>query len=674
MRTNVRGSGTLREVARTLSVLVLAVAMVGLYVTCSVAGDASAAPSSNADTTNAASKFLTQPASASEMFSGLHVSGYLSQTFGMWQNPTALRDITKSRNNLAVARTLLQVDENYSLSSNDHFFMREWFVYEPPYSFNSANAEAYSSAASGFNPAAAAPSWGHFANGFYNQYNVRDAWWEHTAGPLNLYIGNQIVVWGQSLAFRVGDVINPQDTTWAFGFANLEQSRIPQWMIHPILNLPDFGPFSSNFIEGVIIPGFQPMWNSNEYADGRYSGEMAVAGRVSNGFLSGVAHAPSGRFDEHYDNKWVPSRNWYIGPATALGGAAITEFGYNNGGTLPPPFSREFMWCNQWAAQNPADPAEVASAGTGDVVSAWPQGPNAPGFGTGFNPIPAGLRRGCTVGRVSNAIDWGPTSGTSLFGIGQWHVPAVTLANMQEGARIHTLIGQTEVTALYYNAFQNYPIFVWQPFTNQWRGIFYPVQYVGLTADRPVPMPSTLGEYLPMVGRIEAVYANHQPFDDFNPFNLSGVRFSDTVAWMAALDVDQAYAPWLTTTGNLSANIEVYDFMTLASNNSMQELPDGAELSMGNNHKHNVSVLFNLGTSWWWNAFAPDWIMVFNPIGRTFLLFPSITLTPPWTNKYFVKLQAIEVLGGAREALQAGGIFKGQSMLTAQFQYNFSLL
>ena len=46
-------------------------------------------------------------------------------------------------------------------------------------------------------------------NGYYNNYQVRDAWWENKTGPLTTYIGNQIVVWGQSVAFRVGDVVNP---------------------------------------------------------------------------------------------------------------------------------------------------------------------------------------------------------------------------------------------------------------------------------------------------------------------------------------------------------------------------------------------------------------------------------------------------------------------------------
>jgi hypothetical protein len=71
--------------------------------------------------------------------SGLHVSGFLSQTFGMWQNSENLRQYTDSRNSLAVSRTWLQVDENYRLDENNNFFMREWFVYEPPYAYNSAN-------------------------------------------------------------------------------------------------------------------------------------------------------------------------------------------------------------------------------------------------------------------------------------------------------------------------------------------------------------------------------------------------------------------------------------------------------------------------------------------------------------------------------------------------------
>jgi len=239
MGTSVSGTGAFRGGGRAGTALVLALGLVLAVGAHAFAGDVSAQPSGGLSVTGPSLNALPQTSGATaenSWLSGLHVSGYLSQTFGMWQNPTALRMFTPSRNNLATSRTLLQVDENYRLNDDNTFFMREWFVYEPPYSFNSANGL------------------GMYGNEFYNQYNVRDAWWENKTGPLTTYIGNQIVVWGQSLAFRVGDVINPQDTTWAFGFANLEQSRIPQWMVHPILNLPEFGPFTSNFLEGVLIP------------------------------------------------------------------------------------------------------------------------------------------------------------------------------------------------------------------------------------------------------------------------------------------------------------------------------------------------------------------------------------------------------------------------------------
>ena len=118
---------------------------------------------------------------------------------------------------------------------------------------------------------------------------------------------------------------------------------------------------------------------------------------------------------------------------------------------------------------------------------------------------------------------------------------------------------------------------------------------------------------------------------------------------MFALDVDQAYAPWLTSTGNLSANIEVLD-RHCDGRQSIMSKPcgpwTGGGMRTGSNIKNNVSALFNIGTSWLWNDIEPAWTMVFSPKGRTFLLFPSVVLNPPWTKKYFMKLQAIEVLGG----------------------------
>jgi hypothetical protein len=601
--------------------------------------------------------------SESSWLRGLHISGYGGQTFGMWQNPTALHDYTPSRNNLAVARTLLQVDERYDLNHQNSFFMREWFVYEPPYSFESANNPAYA-AYNQFDPATGLiggncnpkttacshpASFGHFMNDWYNVYQVRDAWWQNKLGPLTTYIGNQIVVWGQSISFRVGDVINPVDTAWNFGFANLEQSRNAQWMLHPILNLPDWSQLSSNFVEAVVLPGFQPQWWENDYADGRYVDSGLTEGRVDTG-IPAASHGPSARFDVHYDNSFMPGLNGVLIPAA--GGPPFFGGPFPGGaaGLVTQPSIREFWACTQLE---------------GEIRGNNPSKPNF------ANPMPVSIRHFCNLGLSKNdGVPYGPSGDGALVDVGHYLIPGMQPSNWNDGVRVHTLLGQTELTALYYNdnTTGGAPYPVWRPYTNIWDAVYSDIQEMGVTADRPVPLPESLAEHFPAVFRGEEIYINHQPFFDARPTSLENIRYSDEFKWMAALDLDQAYAPWLTATGNLTANVEVEDNIIMDHDKLM---PVGSTIGEPL-PKNDVSTLLNIGTSWRYGVIAPTWTMIYNPRGETFALFPSLILTPPWTPQYFLKLQAIEVLGGNREADL--GLYKGQSLLTAQFQYNFSLL
>ena len=135
---------------------------------------------------------------------------------------------------------------------------------------------------------------------------------EEQDGPSDIVRGPSDRDLGESLAFRVGDVINPQDFSWNFGFANLEQSRLPLWMVHPILNLPSYGPFNSNFVEGIWTPAWQPMYTQvdtpNQDANPHsnwYDGQHDVAGSISvqapftltgrHGFRSNPTRCCSGR-------------------------------------------------------------------------------------------------------------------------------------------------------------------------------------------------------------------------------------------------------------------------------------------------------------------------------------------------------------------------------------------
>jgi hypothetical protein len=218
---------------------------------------------------------------------GLSLSGYAQTTSGMWVNSSSLTEFGRSSgehhgaNSLAVERNLLQLDMNYLLDGNNSGFLRFWGVYEPPYPWEAHNI--------------AGPDlvYDKSQSDFYNRYDVRDAYWKNTAGPMTVFLGHQIVTWGESIAFRVGDVINPQDLSWNFGFANLEQSRLPLWMVHPIVNLPRFGLLSSNFVEGIWSPAWQPLYTSVNYADRRYSGQYSVAGAVN------LLPPSGGRFDTY---------------------------------------------------------------------------------------------------------------------------------------------------------------------------------------------------------------------------------------------------------------------------------------------------------------------------------------------------------------------------------------
>ena len=218
---------------------------------------------------------------------GLSISGYAQTTSGMWANSSSLTTFGRAAgehhgaNSLAVERNLLQLDANYFLNGDNSWFLRFWGVYEPPYPWEAHNI--------------AGPSlvYDKSQSDFYNRYDVRDAYWKNTTGPVTLFLGHQIVTWGESIAFRVGDIINPQDLSWNFGFANLEQSRLPLWMVHPIVNLHRFGPFSSSFVEGIWSSAWQPLYTSVNYADRRYAGQYSVAGAVN------LLPPSGGRFDTY---------------------------------------------------------------------------------------------------------------------------------------------------------------------------------------------------------------------------------------------------------------------------------------------------------------------------------------------------------------------------------------
>lgn len=501
---------------------------------------------------------------------GLSVSGFAEVTSGMWVNSSGLTDFGKSAgehhgaNSLAIQRQLLQLDANYELNSGNSWFLRFWAVYEPPYPWEAHNI--------------AGPNlvYDKSQSDFYNRYDIRDAYWRNTTGPITVFLGRQVVTWGESLAFRVGDVINPQDLSWNFGFANLEQSRLPLWMLHPIVSLHEFGPLSSNFIEGVWAPAWQPLYTGTSYTDHRYAGQSAVAGSVN-------LLPPSGaRFDSY-----------------------------------PYPFT-------------------TAAQATHGQQAAFPQIKN---FTAPFQT---------------------------------WALPTTAWANSAGGARLHTIAENTEITSLFWHGHQLNPTnFVeGTPHTGQSLQMRFPqVDDVGVTINRPIYLTGSLAAELPLVFRGEAVWQDRTPFNTVSTIHPSGVTYSSTLNTLMALDMDNVAVPSLTSTGTLTTNLEWNNYTILRPNSTMVY---GGYAERWRHNEENL--LLSATTSWWWGTIVPTVTAIYNPDGNTWELFPNIVLTPPWTNRYFVNLQYIGVLGNDKFSAYAGGNFKGKNILLMRFQYNLELV
>ena len=505
-----------------------------------------------------------------DRINGLSISGFYSNTTGIWANSSALRSFGRSSgehhgsNSLSVERNWIQVDTNYLLDGNNKFFLRFWGVYEPSYPWEEHNLLGPDMRYDRSKP------------DFYNRYDVRDAFWKNTSGPLTTFLGHQIVTWGESLSFRVGDVINPQDLSWNFGFANLEQSRLPLWMVHPILNLPEFKPLESNFIEGVWAPAWQPLYTSVDYPDDRYAGQHDVAGAVN------LQPPAGGRFD-----------------------------------TYPYPFTIPAI----------TPPRRQA---------AFPQV-------TGLH-VPQDTFR----------------------------LPSDTWTSSVGGLRLHSIVEDAELTLLYWHGHQlnNTTFVVGTPATGQTLQQRYPsLNDVGMTLNRPIDLPGTFLSEIPLVARTEAVWQDRTPFNTINVGRPSAVIYSSTVNTLVALDVDNLPATWLTRTGTLTTNLEWNNYSILSPN---KDLVYGGYAERWRHNEENV--LFSASTSWWWGAVVLTPSAIYNPDGNTWEFFPSMALTPPWTNKYLMTLQYVGVVSNDKYSAFAGGNFRGKNILLLQFQYNFDLV
>ncbi|MBW2370630.1 MAG: hypothetical protein JRH15_22390 [Deltaproteobacteria bacterium] len=218
--------------------------------------------------------------------------GFFRNNLGMFlEDHSYVQDDDK----LATVRTWLRVYADIRFSESLSLFAAGQLIYEPEYdsekgSPSRENGEEYSE---------------------YDEIDdvLRELYidWRPSSSH-GIRIGRQIVIWGESLTDRVGDVIHPDDRRYTFAFANLEDTRIPSWMIKGIHDVPKI----QTSIEWLVNPN---MTSKEEYRVNR-DGAPAVP----------LAGSAGQRFGPHTEDRWLPpitATNPILGPPFSNPGVVI---------------------------------------------------------------------------------------------------------------------------------------------------------------------------------------------------------------------------------------------------------------------------------------------------------------------------------------------------------------
>jgi len=236
------------------------------------------------------------PSFAVQLSENTELSGFLRNNTGIF---TGNQDFTENNDKLATCRNWVRLKLDTTLDPAFSFRLVTQGIYEPKYRIEEGSTA----------------NWNE-----YDELDVREVFftWKPTSSNI-IRVGRQIVTWGESLAFRVGDVINPQDARFAFSFANLEDTRIPQWMARGVHHLTGI---RSSF-EWIVNPPI----TQDKYRVDTIFAEPTSAYATTTG--------------------WKPGWRFAIYPETRLEYPySVTPSGYADGVIVGPSLARSFAYYN----------------------------------------------------------------------------------------------------------------------------------------------------------------------------------------------------------------------------------------------------------------------------------------------------------------------------------------
>lgn len=243
----------------------------------------------------------------------LNFYGFLRNNTGMFlENP---QPFSKSSNDLATERTWLRGYTDFKINNQLRFWSVIQFAYEPWY-------EVEKGSRTSSRPTQLDGSTKKDGKEYSEYKNINDIFrealieWSPTKEH-SIKIGRQIAIWGEALTTRVGDVIHPEDQRFSLAFTNLEDTRIPSWMVRATHDIPSI--YSS--FQWIVNPNFV----QDKYRVNRLGSIADTAKEAEPGQRFGLN--PETRFDPPFS---VGNSNiTFINPAFGIPGVVAG-----------PPFSR----------------------------------------------------------------------------------------------------------------------------------------------------------------------------------------------------------------------------------------------------------------------------------------------------------------------------------------------
>ena len=540
--------------------------------------------------------------------------GFLRNNLGMFERT---QEFTNSGNQLATARTWLRAYMDWKMSEQFKFYTAVQFVWEPWYKVEEGNTQSENGGPQQHRKS----GWKTYSE--FDDVNdvIREVYIEWKPSKKHtIKFGRQIAIWGEALTNPVGDVIQPTDSRFAFAFANIEDTRIPQYMIRGIHDIDSLNSSFEWIVNPLLTEGKYTVNRTAEYANQNGDGgaEQRFAIHPEDRFYPGRSVAPASRIF------WPP---FTFIPNTPL------QFNFDQLSGLAgwPVASSFYEWLpffipnvgNSWV------PSEIPY-----IHTKYPDNFEDTRFGFRTSTLLAGYQ----------------------FGFSYWHTQSYDII-VERGGIIGSTMSNGTVTPL-------------REYT-----LSYPtMDIIGFYMNKQLPWPGVI--------RAEMIYSPNKPYNTFNiaqtsslmiPFtnpytafsNESAVVRRDYVKYMLAYDLNSFfYFDWHKTAA--------FDITFEHQGEWVPNSSDLQQVIYSYTKVPNYHAAFNLriSTNWYYNRLATDVVFGYDTFGNAGLFMPTIKWMPGWMNqKFSAELKYIGIYGD--DDYSGISMFRKKDMFILTTQFNF---